>query len=93
MKLNRKQFAAENQLFRCACRLAGLAPSRHQAGRWRKQQGTAWRYLDFARAALATEEAAVRFPLSDEARVLFGDPLAPRPKGVIRAPKSSAVSS
>ena len=62
MRQTRKQFAAENQLFRRACQLAGLAPSRHQAGRWRLGQGVAYAFLDDAKVDLYNEEAAVRFP-------------------------------
>jgi hypothetical protein len=38
----RAQFAATNDLFREACRLAGLVPSRHQAKRWQTSQGLAF---------------------------------------------------
>ena len=58
----RSEFARYNVLFRKACLIAGLQPSRHQAGRWRKQQGTAYWYLEAARAVIAEEDESVRFP-------------------------------
>ena len=51
--MTRKQFAADNALFRMACALAGLFPSRHQAKRYRAQQGLAWQHVDQAREFVA----------------------------------------
>jgi hypothetical protein len=54
--MTRAEFASTNALFRRACQLAGLTPSRHQAKRWRKNQGTAWAFVDVAKESLLTPE-------------------------------------
>ena len=62
-RLTRAEFAADNQLFRLACQMAGMRPSRHQAKRWRLGQGTAYAFLGLAKEMIAVEDAAVRFSL------------------------------
>ena len=66
MQQTRRDFARYNVLFRRACALAGLRPSRHQAKHWRLGQGTAYGFLDAARAVIREEDAAVRFPKQSE---------------------------
>ena len=43
-RLNNTQFAAEDHLFRQACNLAGIQPTKRQASKWRNKKGTAYQF-------------------------------------------------
>ena len=66
MQQTREDFARYNVLFRRACQLAGLRPSRHQAKQYRLGRGVAVGFIDAAKAVIADEDAAVRFPKQSE---------------------------
>lgn len=43
-------------VFRKACELAGIAPSRRQASKWRRREGAAWKKVRAAERELAAEK-------------------------------------
>lgn len=47
-----RQFAAEDELFRTSCKMAGVEPTKRQASKWRRKCGSAYEYRHGAAAAL-----------------------------------------
>lgn len=46
------EFAAGGELFRLACKLAGIAPTKRQASKWRADKGLARKFESAARFEL-----------------------------------------
>lgn len=50
-------FAAHSPLFRKACELAGVPPTKRQAGKFRRGEGKAYAHREAARQELETSDA------------------------------------
>ena len=54
-----KEFAAHDELFREACRLAGIAATSRQASKWRNAKGLAYTFKTAAMVSIQKRMAGV----------------------------------
>jgi hypothetical protein len=56
--LTNAKFAASDELFRAACKLAAIEPTRRQASKWLNHRGLAWKFRAAAQFELQRSFAA-----------------------------------
>jgi hypothetical protein len=53
--MTNKEFSTNNQLFKCACELASVEPTKRQASKWRRDTGKAFGFREEAHFTLEWE--------------------------------------